>query len=363
MLRKCDADDAPGCGFAPESGAGKDKLHTMTQALPLDILDLRHFSATDLKPLLAAETAEWNRRLNWDYRTSTDLILHYLESRVLPGYVAVQDSRVIGYVFCVYEEAKAVIGDVYAVDTPDGRFSAKEIERQLLEHLIEMLENSPGTERIEAQLLLHPSGTLAGVFRAAGFDIFRRDFMQLGLEGHKRTAKQEPPAGMLMRPWNEEDFTPAAHLIANAYAGHLDSRINDQYQSLGGSMRFLHNIIRFPGCGRFDAAASRVLMQEKTREIKGVLLCSEVKEDVAHITQVCVAQEWQGRGLGALMIEDCAAYLCRRRFKAVTLTVTQKNVGAVRLYDRLGFTRLHAFDAMLWVRPPLQLAHVRNMQA
>lgn len=332
----------------------------MTQALPLDILDLRHFSAAELQPLLLAEAKEWDERLNWDYRTSTDLILHYLESRVLPGYVAVDHSKAVGYVFCVYEEAKAVIGDIFSTGTLDKRFSGLDVERRLLEHLIEMLQNSPGTERIEAQLLLHPAGWLGGVFRAAGFEIFRRHFMQLALTGYERRLTQDHPAEKLMRTWNEEDFTPAAHLIAHAYAGHLDSRINDQYQSLAGSMRFLHNIIRFPGCGRFDAAASRVLVESKTGEIKGVLLCSEVKTGVAHITQVCVAPEWQGRGLGAMMIEDCATYLCRRHFRAVTLTVTQQNHGAVRLYDQIGFTRRHAFDAVLWVRPPLQLAHLRT---
>lgn len=330
----------------------------MTQALPLDILDLRHFSAAELKPLLDIENKEWSRRLDWDYRSSIDLILHYLDSRVLPGYVALDKRRVIGYAFCVYENAKAVIGDVYAMKTSDGLHSARAIERQLLEHLIAMLQNSPGTERVEAQLLLRSSGELSGVFRAAGFDTFRRNFMHLNLAGHQRSTFDKLPAGMTMRAWTEDAFSPSAHLIANAYSGHLDSRINDQYQSVAGSMRFLHNIIRFPGCGRFDAAASRVLMQEKTREIKGILLCSQVKEDVAHITQVCVSSACQGRGLGGLMIEDCMEYLRRRNFRAVTLTVTQQNVDAVHLYDRLGFKCLHTFDAMLWVRPLISLSRM-----
>ncbi len=330
----------------------------MTQALQLDILDLRHFSAANLKPLLATETREWSQRLNWDYRTSIDLILQYLDSRVLPGYVAVEGSRIIGYVFCVYEDAKAVIGDVYSIDSSDGRFSAKDIERQLLEHLITTLQNSPGTDRIESQLLLHASGRLSAVFRAADFEVFRRDFMELRLDGRKRKEIPKPPAGLAMRSWTEEDFTPAAHLIASAYTGHLDSKINDQYQSIAGSLRFLHNIIRFPGCGRFDAAASRVLLSDRTRELVGVLLCSQVKNNVAHITQVCVAPEWQGRGLGGLLIEDCAAHLRQNGFKTVTLTVTQQNYGAVRLYDRLGFVRMHAFDAMLWVRPQMRLARM-----
>jgi ribosomal protein S18 acetylase RimI-like enzyme len=330
----------------------------MTQALPLDILDLRHFSAADLKPLLDMENKEWSEQLNWNYRTSIELILHYLDSRVLPGYVARDGNQISGYTFCVYEEAKAVIGDVYAVTASDSRHPAREVEKRLLEHLIEMLQNSPGTERIEAQLLLHPSGSLSSVFRASGFEIFPRYFMQLELTGYKPMLLQPLPAGMAMRVWNEADFTPAAHLIAGAYAGHLDSRINDQYQSIAGSMRFLHNIIRFPGCGMFDPNASRVLVQEKTGAIKGVLLCSQVKENVAHITQICVAPECQGRGLGGMMIEDCAGYLHRRQFQAVTLTVTQQNVGAVRLYERLGFVRSRAFDAMLWVRPPFSMSQM-----
>ncbi len=345
-------------GMAPADDSGKDGRQAVARNLPWNILDLRHFSAAKLKPLLALESEEWSRRLNWDYRTSTDLILHYLDSRVLPGYVAVEGGRVIGYVFCVYEEAKAVIGDVYATGSSGGRDTARDIERELLEHMITTLVHSPGTERIESQLLLHPSGRLSPVFRAAGFEVFPRDFMELRLEHRKGRAGAQPPAGLLMRSWTEEDYTPAAHLIANAYAGHLDSRINDQYQSIAGSLRFLHNIIRFPGCGRFDAAASRVLMNERTGKMEGVLLCSQVKEDVAHVTQVCVAPAAQGRGLGGLLIEECTRYLKRHGFSSVTLTVTQQNLGAVRLYDRLGFVQRHTFDAMLWLRPPMSLTEI-----
>jgi ribosomal protein S18 acetylase RimI-like enzyme len=330
----------------------------MTQALPLEILDLRHFSAADLKPLLDQENRAWSQQLRWNYRTSIELILHYLDSRVLPGFVARDGTHVTGYTFCVYEEAKAVIGDVYAMATSDGRHSALEIEKQLLEHLIEMLQNSPGTERIEAQLLLPPSGSLASVFRASGFEIFRRYFMQLDLTGYKPLLLDELPEGLKLRSWTEADFSPAAHLIAGAYAGHLDSRINDQYQSVAGSMRFLHNIIRFPGCGRFDAAASRVLVQQRTGGLKGILLCSQVKDDVAHITQICVAPDYQGRGLGGLMVESCAGHLRTRRFDAATLTVTEQNTGAVRLYERLGFVRVRAFDAMLWMRPAFSLSRM-----
>ena len=53
----------------------------------------------------------------------------------------------------------------------------REIERMLLSHLFETLQNSPQVDRIESQLLLHPAGALAPVFAEAGFTLYRRLFM------------------------------------------------------------------------------------------------------------------------------------------------------------------------------------------
>ena len=116
----------------------------MTPALQLEILDLRHFSAASLRPLLEAEARLWSERLEWDYRASANLLLQYLDSRVLPGYVAIENGRISGYVFCVYEDHKAVIGDVFAVAPQHAEYSSADVESRLLQGLIEMLQNSPG---------------------------------------------------------------------------------------------------------------------------------------------------------------------------------------------------------------------------
>jgi len=71
------------------------------------------------------------------------------------------------------------------------------------------------------------------------------------------------------------------------YRGHVDSEINDQYRTLTGSLRFLNNIVRFPGCGNFDAQASFVVCQRRTRTLIGLILCSQCA-GCGHITQVCV---------------------------------------------------------------------------
>jgi ribosomal protein S18 acetylase RimI-like enzyme len=318
----------------------------MSSALQLEILDLRHFSASSLRPVLEEESRVWSERLQWDYRASADLLLQYLDSHVLPGYVAIENGRVSGYAFCVYEDHKAIIGDVFSLSG-----CAADVEEKLLKHLVELLQHSPGIDRVECQLLLHPHGLHAEIFRHAGFKLFRRLFMELDLSQCSATSQPVTlPEGLALHTWREDDFHPAGYLIAEAYDGHLDSYINDQYRTVGGSMRFLHNIVRFPGCGLFDSPSSRALERRIDGSLAGVLLCSRVREDVGHITQVCIAKDQRRKGLGARLIEECASNLRSRGFRSLTLTVTEENTSAVDLYRRLGFVEKHSFDAMVWDR-------------
>jgi ribosomal protein S18 acetylase RimI-like enzyme len=325
-------------------------VEQVSSALQLEIRDLRHFSASSLRPVLEEESRVWSERLRWDYRSSADLLLQYLDSRVLPGYVAVENGRISGYAFCVYEEHKAIIGDVFSLSG-----TAAGVEAELLKHVVELLQNSPGIERIESQLLLHPHGQHAEIFKQAGFRIFRRLFMELDLTKLCLEDNQPPlPEALSLTAWRESDFHPAGYLIAEAYGGHLDSFINDQYRSVSGSLRFLHNIVRFPGCGLFDPQSSRSLIRSDG-SLAGVLLCSRVRDDVGHVTQICVAKELRRRGLGLRLIEDCARNLRSRGFCGLTLTVTEDNASAVELYRKIGFIEKHSFDAMVWDRQWKQL--------
>jgi len=319
----------------------------MSSALQLEILDLRHFSASSLRPVLEEESRLWSERLQWDYRSSADLLLQYLDSRVLPGYVAVENGRILGYAFCVYEDHKAIIGDVFSLSG-----ASSEVEGHLLRHLVELLQHSPGIDRVECQLLLHPHGLHAEIFRQSGFKLYRRLFMELDLSQLEDMppSRSPLPQGISMGTWRENDFHPAGYLIADAYDGHLDSFINDQYRSVGGSLRFLHNIVRFPGCGLFDPPSSRTLTRTVDGSLAGVLLCSRVRDDVGHVTQVCVAKKQRRLGLGLRLIEECAQNLRGRGFRGLTLTVTEENANAVELYRRVGFVEKHSFDAMVWDR-------------
>jgi len=321
----------------------------MTNNPQLEILDLRHFSAAQLAPLLRDEGRRWASRMHWDYSKSTDLLLEYVDGRVLPGYVALDGGRVVGYTFSVFEAAKAVIGDVYAFGEED--LPSNPICETLLHHLLENLQATPAVDRIEAQLLMFPSGSLGTPFFARGFRSYPRLFMLCDLPTSPLTmpVTEAPlPHGLRLQSWRSDFYDAAADLIHRAYLGHMDSSINDQYRTLHGAQRFLHNIIKFPGCGTFDAENSWLLRDPHTSRIEGVVLSSRVRRDVGHITQLCISPRLRNLGLAHHLLRQCAIEFRRSGVNSISLTVTEANQTALRLYDQAGFTTLHRFDAMVW---------------
>jgi ribosomal protein S18 acetylase RimI-like enzyme len=300
--------------------------------------------------------------LSWDYSTSAEMILRYMDAKILPGYAAIERGSIFGYSFFVYEQSKGVIGDLfvreyvreYARDSVRDAVRGSdrhEVEERLLTHVIETLQQSPGIHRVEAQLLAHHTGEVARPFLQQGFSRHPRVFMNFEIGKHPPAVAQTaaPLAAQFeIRPWSEQEYQSAAALITAAYRGHVDSEINDQYRTLTGSLRFLNNIVRFPGCGTFDAQASFVVFHRRTRTLVGLILCSLVRPDVGHITQVCVLPEYRSAGLGEAMLAASTKNLCGRGFRFISLTVTEANDRAIALYKRIGFESTRVFDAFVW---------------
>ena len=80
----------------------------------------------------------------------------------------------------------------------------------------------------------------------------------------------------------------------------------------------------------------------------GVILCSRVRHDVGHVTQVCVLPELRSHGVGEVLLSATANNLRKRGFTQLSLTVTEANARAVELYRRLGYVQQRVFDAFVW---------------
>ena len=311
----------------------------------MEILDLRHFSSADLRPLLEDETQVWSRLLSWDYSGSAEMILRYLDSKILPGYAAIERGDVFGYSFFVYEQSKGVIGDLF-VRNGGRAANRQEVEERLLTHVIETLQQSPGIHRVEAQLLAHETGEVVRPFLQQGFSRHPRVFMTMDIPAVATVPVLRSEFDI--RPWSEHEYQSAAAIITAAYRGHVDAEINDQYRTLSGSLRFLNNIVRFPGCGTFDPHSSYLVFQKPSRTLIGLILCSQVRPDVGHITQVCVLPEYRSAGLGEALLGATTKNLRDRHFRSISLTVTEANSRAIALYKRIGFTQTRVFDAFVW---------------
>ena len=191
-----------------------------------------------------------------------------------------------GYLYYVLEEDKGLIGDLYV----RRRYHTEEREDQLLDWALRTIAGNPLAARIESQLMMLHFSPGRPVPLSDCLSSFERNFMRIDLNG------AEFPEGHVRRPmyienWSDHYHDAAASLIAAAYAGHVDSRINDQYRSTAGARRFLYNIVQYPGCGTFYRPASYAAFEAARGRLCGISLASLVAPDCGHITQICVSPD------------------------------------------------------------------------
>ena len=308
-----------------------------------ELIDLRDLNARDLEPLLNEETRTWLDTLDWDFGKSADLVRRFLDLRALSGSALWLAGRVIGYSYFVFEEHKGLIGDLYVC----AEFRSAAWEQRLMTAVLDGLIATPHIRRIEGQLMMLSRGTARALPGARFLTTYAREFMRLDL-AHVPGLPGRPLRRISMERWGEHHQEAAAHLIADAYRGHLDSGINDQYRSVGGARRFLYNIVQYPGCGSFFRPASLAAFDLDTGGLCGLSLTSLVAHEVGHITQICVAPHVRGTGLGYGMLRQSLQSLRDSGCRIASLTVTSANREAVKLYRDVGFETRRNFLAKVW---------------
>jgi ribosomal protein S18 acetylase RimI-like enzyme len=311
--------------------------------VPPEIVELRRLSARDLEPLLEEETGAWREELDWDFRKSAELVRRFVDMRALNGAALMEDGEAAGYVYFVIEENKALIGDLYV------RRLLRTVEREntLLERALEEIAANAAVHRVESQIMmLHrdPGRPIPGRGSASAYE---RNFMRLEM-ANASLAEGRVRRLCYIEKWSGLYQDAAAHLIAAAYAGHIDSGINDQYRSPAGARRFLHNIVHYPGCGQFCPLGSYAAFEAASGRLCGISLASMVSAECGHITQICVSPAVRGTGIGHELLRQSLISLGGMGCRAVTLTVTAANQDAVCLYERVGFRTVKRFSAFVW---------------
>lgn len=314
------------------------------------IEELRSIPASRLRALLDEESRNWRSRLHWDFTGSEELITRYVNMRALDGLALVCGPEIAGYCYWVTEEHKAILGDLYVRDL----WRSPELESEILNQALETLRHSASlpvlaVNRVESQLM-QIGNPEALEWRADNAPSrFPRIFMLAPLERLSRYRAITFDDEVRIFHWGPVWFDSTAALIAQVYRGHVDSLINDQYKSAHGAERFLRNIVTFPGCGLFQPDASFVALAP-SGDVLGCVIATRVASDTGHIAQLCASAAWLGRGLGYEMLRRSMLALHSGGCHEVSLTVTESNQQAQRLYARMGFHSIHRFQALVWNR-------------
>lgn len=310
---------------------------------PPELVDLRRLSARDLEPLLQEESRAWRSELEWDFEKSADLVRRFVDMSALNGSALMEDGQVAGYMYYVLEEDKGLIGDLYVC----RELRTVERENLLIASALEAVMDCPAVTRIESQLMMLRYNHARPTPRADCLSVFERNFMRIDL---KRAAlgKGNVRRAMYVEKWSDHYHDAAAQLIAAAYAGHVDSRINDQYRTNAGARRFLHNIVQYPGCGAFYRPASFAAFEGVSGRMCGISLASLVGPETGHVTQICVSPSVRGTGIGHELLRQSLTTLRDMGCTSASLTVTAANEDAVALYERVGFETIRRFSAFVW---------------
>ena len=309
-----------------------------------EIVELTSLLPGALDGLFQREIQIWERRFQWDFRPSADLLRRFVQMRSLYGYALVAGNEVVGYSYYVCEGKKGLIGDFYVRE--DYASTANELT--LLGATVQGLMRTAGVRRIESQLMLlnaPPSLRLPFSQHLARYD---RCFMEIHTEGLVALKPRTPEVKATFHPWAERFSEEVAHLVSAAYRGHVDSEINDQYRTIPGARHFLMNIIRYPGCGIFAPQSTLVAVDDHSGRVCGVCLTSKVSEHSGHVTQLCSLPAVRGAKLGYELLRQTLKRLADTGCSTVSLTVTSSNVGAIRLYESVGFRSHSRFPALVW---------------
>ncbi|MBI4893198.1 MAG: GNAT family N-acetyltransferase [Acidobacteria bacterium] len=315
------------------------------QAMAAGLVPLRHVEAAALMPLLEEEKARWLGLLHWDFTASSELVLRYASMQAMEGFALMDGPEAVGYVYWVLEEHKGLIGDLYVRNA----WRSPENENVLLAGAIGEMRRNPWIRRVEAQLMhLAAKGsqvTPAGLRPQS----YPRHFMMGGVSAAAGLRAWNCSCSLRFEPWSMRWLNDAAELIAEVYADHIDSQINDQYHTPNGARRFLQNIVQYPGCGQFAAECSWVAVNGMG-QMRGLCLSSMVHRTTGHIAQICLGPELRGLGGGYELLRRGIVALAEAGAVEVSLTATSSNQPAIRLYERFGLRAIYEFEAMVWDR-------------
>ena len=142
----------------------------------------------------------------------------------------------------------------------------------------------------------------------------------------------------MVRAWTTADFAGTVRVLAASYAGVPAAECFAPDGTRTQWAHYVGQILRTPGCGRFDSTLSRVVYAPGSTSPTGVALTTWIAPDAVHVAQIAVAPDARRQGLARVLMQAVFRASALAGATRMTLMVDGRNGPAVSLYESLGFS-------------------------
>lgn len=173
---------------------------------------------------------------------------------------------------------------------------------------------------------------------------FKRFRMEFDLT--RQIPRFELPPGYSFLPWDELLLESHAETKYQCFRQELDANVFPCLGDREGCRRLMSEITRREGFVEGatwllqfvpDVAAPQQSLEEAAGEFCGTIQGIADADDFGSIQNLGVIPAHRGRGLGTGLLFQALWGFRQAGLRRATLEVTAQNIGAVRLYQRLGF--------------------------
>jgi ribosomal protein S18 acetylase RimI-like enzyme len=289
------------------------------------IRDWRYADTPDLEPLYEAERRQWLTDLGWDTSDAWAEIEGARAAGRLPGLLAVDErGSICGWTYFLIDDRVAQVGSLVG--------ESAQATRALIDSVV---ARAQGAAECVTCFSYSRAPGLEAALAAHGFEITRYQYLS------RSAPALNPFRADGADSWRDGDDVPAADLLRAAYGS--NGRFFAAHGLADEWRRYVHNLVTFPGCGRFDRPATRVLREDG--RMSALVMMTALGPGVAHVAQVAVHPTRRNQGLAGKLLDRALALAHAAGRSRATLLVEEGATAARTLYAHRGFRPCATFIA------------------
>ncbi|MEO8358851.1 MAG: GNAT family N-acetyltransferase [Vicinamibacteria bacterium] len=301
---------------------------------------------TFLHRLFDEETHLWTNRLRWSFEPTRRRLEAALSDGALNGLVVMDAIGACAYATYVIDGDRGIVGSTFSSE----RVRSSGLEEILVRRILERL-TAQRLDIIDCQTLFSSAPALRAPFADFGFESAARSYMIIE-RGAWQPDRHRPTKVHQTKAVHRADLRSVARLI---FDSHFDTRPRDassSFDTLESCERILRQITVDDVCGPFDPFSSR-RCEAESGTVSACLVTWPLN-GVAHISEVATAPKYRRRGLARLcLVEALNSVFEQNTTTLATLSVTSSNLGAIALYEALGFTPRIQYESHVLRERPL----------